>query len=337
MEAFHCTLNNNEHIEEKLVKAITDSFDISEEKLRDCIRAALEDFVGEQTNSVEKATKPVAKTSTKTSTKTPSAKAKAGSPKGKSNSPKSSSSQNQTCEGVMKKGGVCGKKAANKVDDKWYCGVHRPDKSKVVATKSSNTKTTKSTTKSTKEKSKGEKTLHTKKGTLKENKEATQQRLSTLIKKKVKPEEIKIQKINGRNMDIKTRILFDEGCAYGKLADNDVDILHLEDEDIAILDLWGVEVKTSIPLNLQNDENSDEDTEEDPVLMNAGRPSEQEPSEENEETSQPDEEHDQVDKTNHSDDVSSETVENEQGDSSDQPPKEDEDEVENGDEEEVVF
>lgn len=189
----------------------------------------------------------------------------------KSSSPQVRSSE--TCCGVLKKGGACVKKASSEVEGKWYCGVHRPDK----PTKTS-TKTELKPAPKKKSSNIDEKLLPAKKGNIKDNKVATQKRLESLMKKKVVAKEIRMIKVGGRCIDEKTRILFDGNMVYGKLDEDDETILPLEEEDIQIIDRWGVEIK-SIPVNLEHtsddsdaetngpeDQDSGEDTEVDDTL-----------------------------------------------------------------------
>src|SRR5208282_139310 len=165
--------------------------------------------------------------------------------KSKPKSPPVSNGTSKKCSGVLKKGGECGKKASHQILDKWYCGVHRPDKPSKARSPLRRAPATK--------KKPQAKKLPPKKGTIKDNTKLAQERLDRLMQKCVKPANIEIINVNGRNIDRSTRLLFDGNKVYGKLDEDGETILPLEEFDVSKLDAWGVEFK-AVPLKLDDDE-----------------------------------------------------------------------------------
>lgn len=177
-----------------------------------------------------------------------------------------SSSENTCCKMIRGKNELCGKKATNEVDGKYYCGRYKDDGSATGHLKSVLAEIEKK--KNQREKPTVvnvplpvKRSFPKKKGTLKENAEKSLDKSSRLIRKTCVPGDLELIRVGDKVIDKNTRILFDGKSAYGRLGEDDETILQFEDADIRFLDSRGIE-QCPIPMHGIDDpqnENSDEE------------------------------------------------------------------------------
>ena len=181
------------------------------------------------------------------------------------------------CVGILKlKNEPCGKKATTEVEGKFYCGIHAKSAGKPLEQNSKNSKNTKTTKKpgkksdsvDKKDSTEGElRSLPTKKGTVKENAKKNDRKVHELLKKVIKPLSVlNLVEVNGRRMDKATRILIEDGKAYGKLDLEEEDLINpLEEDDIKFLEANGIDqctipmISKDIELMLELEDESDLD------------------------------------------------------------------------------